>query len=114
MSIDKRMPPLLPEDVVELLKLVDESIGMPRVAFAIKPEQLRELVLVWLRVAALYEHATLPEAERMAAALLFGATVPVPDTEPHNEKPDGPAFMCSCGLGFTGTTICPRCGEYVQ
>lgn len=111
MSIDKRMPPLLPEDVVELLKKADAAIEA-RTFVALSPYELRELVTVWLRVAARYELDGTTGESLIMASILFGAP-PVPDTEPHNEKPDAP-FACPCGMQFSGATICPRCGEYVQ
>jgi hypothetical protein len=94
MSVDKwvhlKNVALEPDDVCQLLNAVELAPG----PVAVKGETLRELVLVWLRVAALYE--ALPvnggnsTADReLVEALLFGAPV-ARDTEPNHEAPTPP------------------------
>lgn len=93
--LDNRKPLLLPEHVLELLKMTDYAIEHGALIKACDAHKLRELVTVWLRVAALHELVERspfdfdPEMRCAVDALLFG-TPAAEDTEPNHEAPAPP------------------------
>lgn len=90
--------PIEPDDVCRLLNTIELATG----PVAVPPELLQELVIVWLRVAALHERIEqnpgLHEPAELCAVktLLFGRCEHSAaagfeaehDTEPNNEKPE--------------------------
>jgi hypothetical protein len=123
--LDKQKVPLSPEDVVALLKECDAAGDFEGVF--VPAGKVRELLTVWLRVAALYEQVEqnptdfFPEMRCAVEALLLGQCEHLaPDTEPHHDKPSepsqGPFIKCTCGFHGLATEDfgCPHCGEFVQ
>lgn len=113
-----------PQDVVALLNALDRpNQTMASVAI----DHLRELVHVWLRVAAKHEEVALrphlyaPEVRELVEVMLLGAPAVVSRGELAAaarivaEEAGHPFIVCHCGEEFLpGQPHCPACGELVQ
>lgn len=105
-----------PTDIVALLNAADAAAALTGGRGGTVPvnaAQLRELVVVWLRVAAKHEeigirpHLYAIELRELVELMLFGAD----DDSP----PPRPFLRCHCGEEFLPSAPhCPRCGEVVQ
>lgn len=115
-----------PQDVLALLNAADASATLTAGRGGTVPvhaAQLRELVTVWLRVAALFEQVEQnptdfdPELRCAVEALLLGKCGHlVEKTEPQNDKPEPPTLKCTCGYHGPANDdfSCPHCGEMVS
>jgi hypothetical protein len=139
--LDNPKVPLLPEDVVELLKIADAAATLTGDRGGIVPVpagKLRELVTVWLRVASLLEGMEMnpgqhTEMEHCAVTILLTGECKhgkpdTHDTDPHNEKPEAPeapTLKCVCGYHGPASVFpgedslnpayhCPGCGEDID
>ncbi len=131
MSVDNQEPVLSPETILELLKVADAAAVLTGDRGGVVPVpagQLRELVTVWLRVAALLEgieqNPGAHTADELCAVkiLLTGecdhGKPDLHDTEPAHAKPERPMLKCTCGFhGRIDDTdidaVCPHCGAAV-
>lgn len=127
-----------PTDVVSLLNAADAAAtlaGGGRGTVPVDAAMLRELVTVWLRVAAMFEGVEQNPGQHTAeercavSILLTGECEHGPgeehDTAPHHEKPSEPpprvpTQRCMCGAEWPArmpdfpNLQCPSCGALVQ
>jgi hypothetical protein len=123
--------PLLGHAVIKVWKRLHGTEGnAPQCP--IPPAIARELITVWLRVAAKHEQMAIqpstfaPEVRELVECMLFGAPAIVTPIElaaaarmvseqANDDRPPAPFIRCLCGADFLPEAPhCPMCGRFVQ
>lgn len=123
-----------PTDIVALLNAADAAAALTGGRGGTVPvnaAQLRELVTVWLRVAAKHEQIAIqpqlfsPEVRELVECLLLerpprpayevGRGPSAADKANEQEPVPPPFIRCHCGADFLPSAPhCPNCGSFVQ